>query len=252
MTLIATEVSEYGIVMVADSAVTVREPGEPVVPGPLYEKLHPIPPLHGCLSMWGAAAIDGKQTDEWIAEFLAAQVYCDSLAELVTRLAETLGALGISVPLGFHVAGYVENEAEPLLFHVRNCNIRADGGYTVGEFVTGQEFPRPDDRNPARILSIKDLDGGMWLWNGLFQTYALLEKALRPILDPVAGVLEAPMPPVDLGKRALYVVGLVRFVMVLHACAGRTGSIREPLRSAVIAPTGKVTRLVQDEMRPPG
>lgn len=79
MTLIITELSKYGIVMVADTAVTFTE----ILPnGSEFhhvlngaQKLQGIPYLRAGISVWGLGSIPTQNgdlsTDVWINDFIA-------------------------------------------------------------------------------------------------------------------------------------------------------------------------------------
>lgn len=74
MTLILTELSEYGIAMAADTAVTmlsrstVTRSFERVYFG--VRKLRPIFKIQAGVSVWGQGEINGVDTDVWLGEFI--------------------------------------------------------------------------------------------------------------------------------------------------------------------------------------
>jgi hypothetical protein len=234
MTLVVSELNEYGIVMVADSAVTRRPAGGgPAIVENTYTKLQGIPQAHAAISMWGNGRVGSQRTDEWIADFITRHSSITSITLLAKQLVDDLKNESIPAELGFHVAGYEMSGgvAQPMLFHVRNTDIEADGTYTLKEWTEGQEFPRPPDR-----VSL----GRVWLWNGIFQSFSIIIQILEGYIPSIGSVLKTTLPPTDLERRGDYVQAFVRFVIGLHQSAGLLPSIGEPLRTALISPDGKV------------
>lgn len=238
MTLVVSEFSEYGIVMVADSAVTRRQsPGAPAYVENTYTKLHAIPQCNAAISMWGNGYVGTERTDVWIANFLKSHSYTTSISQLAQELTDALRKENVPSPQGFHLAGYesARGAARPMLFHVRNTELEKDGSYSMHQFEIGQEWPRPDGY---------DRLGQLWMWNGIFESFLVLTNALEEYTPTLAGILKTELPPTDLDKRGAYVRAVFRFVMGLHECAGKLPSIGEPLLTVLISPNGKV-RLVR-------
>jgi len=115
MTLIITELSEFGIAMVADSAVTYFErlPSEQPVPRVLNGalKLQVIPYLNAGVSVWGHGTLPVENahvsTDIWLRYFIQHHSGVASLDEFVDRLQIELQNIAgdLQKPLGFHLAG---------------------------------------------------------------------------------------------------------------------------------------------------
>ena len=144
MTLILTEISNLGIAMAADSAVTeeIATPsGTPeyrVLTG--VNKLHVIDKLNAGVSIWGQGEIvvggNKVYTDIWLRDFIQNQrANYNSLSDFATLLQNemrnyiapinaTLKPLGT---IGFHLAGYVDHNGHPTptFYHIHNGNSQA-------------------------------------------------------------------------------------------------------------------------------
>jgi hypothetical protein len=145
MTLIISELTSYGIVMVADTTVThtaILPSGriERVLNG--VQKLQIIPYLPAGVSMWGLGNITLSNkstisTDIWLVDFIRRHSDLTSIQDFADALKKELQQLvgNLKEPMGFHLAGYVEVDGKqlPTLYHIRN----GDGVYGYYEFSKG-------------------------------------------------------------------------------------------------------------------
>jgi hypothetical protein len=140
MTLILTEISDFGIAMAADSAVTIpviNAHGDHqlrVLTG--VKKLQVIEKLNAGISIWGLAELTiehGQKidTDIWLRDFIQSErPNYNSLSEfailLQNRIRNYVNPIDpIQRPLGnigFHLAGFVEHEGHqaPTFYHIHN------------------------------------------------------------------------------------------------------------------------------------
>jgi hypothetical protein len=124
MTLVATEVSGLGIVMIGDSAVTHYEHGiKKVWNG--ASKVQYASSANVGFAMWGGGHVDDAPADLWLSRFIGNQVFeQDGLADVCERLAATMNAAlsRNGAPdwnrerRGIHVAGYVDGL--PHIYHL--------------------------------------------------------------------------------------------------------------------------------------
>src|SRR5262245_56676211 len=118
MTLVITEISEFGIAMVADSAVTVTAtlPSGSSTQEVLNaaRKLQIIDYLSAGISMWGVGSIRNVPSDLWIEDFIDLHSNIATINEFANELAgELQQAIGsVQRPMGFHLAGYVEQDGQ--------------------------------------------------------------------------------------------------------------------------------------------
>ena len=107
MTLVLTEISQLGVVMAADSAVTT-ESGR-VWTG--MQKLLPIYKINAGISLWGVAEIDDQDADIWLQNFIDNSIPDGiTLWDMACLLASELNtAFGgpISERMGIHIGGGV-------------------------------------------------------------------------------------------------------------------------------------------------
>jgi len=70
MTLVVSEISRHGIIMIGDSAITNSIGGLPVGVGDGAAKIHYSEKSNIGFAIWGNAVIQGKQMDEWVKGFI--------------------------------------------------------------------------------------------------------------------------------------------------------------------------------------
>ncbi len=223
MTLIITEISEYGIAMVADSALTwrFRHPSAGL-PRTLMgvRKLQQIPHLRAGISFWGCALLptaegDSLLADDWMRHFVQQHADTQSLDEFAETLVQKLQATASTIgePVGFHLGGYAQKEDQsvPTLYHVRNCDGNALEGYKLHEFVKGLEWPQPqEEKTPPPF----------WLRNGDYGAYAILFRPFDRALSQIEQlVTKTPIPARSLEGRMAYNALWVRLISDLYASA---------------------------------
>ncbi|HER54302.1 MAG TPA: hypothetical protein ENO13_00165 [Candidatus Bathyarchaeota archaeon] len=137
MTLIITELSSYGISMVADSAITmdIIMPITRVIGHRVYfgaTKLRPIPKLEAGISFWGEGQIGDIDTDVWILNFIQRnEENYESLEDFASLLQDELREYVPEIidpqdlrygTLGFHLAGYENHNDDmlPTFWHIHN------------------------------------------------------------------------------------------------------------------------------------
>ncbi len=145
MTLILTEVSNFGIAMAADSAVTIpviNAHGDRqyrVLMG--VNKLQVIEKLNAGIAIWGLAELtiehDQKiDIDVWLRDFIQSErTNYNSLSDFATLLQNRIRNYvdpidAVQRPLGnigFHLAGFVEYEGHqtPTFYHIHNGRSQA-------------------------------------------------------------------------------------------------------------------------------
>jgi hypothetical protein len=129
MTLVLTQLSQNGISMAAESAVTfqISAPGGGTTHRVLHgaRKLQPVPHIQAGISCWGMGSIAGTDTDLWVEDFIRrSQSSTNDLQSFTALLAKELNAIfpPKSPNSGFHVAGYVQSSSGslPAFYHVHN------------------------------------------------------------------------------------------------------------------------------------
>ncbi len=123
MTLVVSDISSLGIVMVGDSAVTLGQNGS-VISGAVKVQYSSIANVG--FALWGNAGTLPARMDHWIADFIQNSVQPNESVEdigqkLVTQLNPILSSSGSpwkDLVRGIHIAGY--KNGLPCLFHVHS------------------------------------------------------------------------------------------------------------------------------------
>jgi len=243
MTLIITEVSPYGIVMVADTALTFHEmtPSGRIRARVLTgaRKLQYIPYLDAGVSMWGTGrirTISGElMADIWLEDLIARYEGIRSLevfAEvMVDELQRNMG--DSDQPLGFHLAGFIDegNRKVPSFYHIRNC----DGGYgnlEIHDFVAVHELG--PDVNRMESINLW-YDGDLGLFKALIGG---IETGLNRI-KMISG-FEIPHPSLE-GRLRFY-ASVVRFISDLYHSSNLPREIGKEVDCLGIDSEGTVIR----------
>jgi len=244
MTLLITEMSEFGIAMVADSAVTCVErlPSGQSFPRVLNGalKLQMIPHLNAGVSVWGLGTLPTNSgqvaTDIWLHDFIQQHSRVATLDEfaltLTTELQEIAG--NIQEPLGLHLAGYVDVEGQklPTFYHVRN-NDGTFRDYNIHEFIQGHEFPPREIAEGDQYFRVR---------NGDYGPYAILSAGLESVLPQIRSDtdLNIAIPFPSLQGRIAYLTAWVRFVSELYASSNLLRTIGGGISALGISPDGQV------------
>ena len=80
MTLVVSDISRYGIIMVGDSAVTRRIGGVKTVSDDAFKVQYAGAANIG-FGLWGNAGVDGGRMDYWLADFINNNVKADDSVE---------------------------------------------------------------------------------------------------------------------------------------------------------------------------
>jgi hypothetical protein len=241
MTLIITELSEYGISMAADSAVTIISRNSSGVENISVRngvrKLQVIPYLSAGISVWGQGQIHtakGRQsTDTWLEHFINEHSGIGTIDDFAIALAERLQRqVGLTKDMiGFHVAGYVLKNERPLpvFYHVRNVDGNYADGYKFKPFTVGQDYP-PSELPPGCAYTTR---------NGDYGDYArFIETKSRALSDIVLQTwFAAPNP--TLKERVAFHAECIRYISDAYERAGHSRTIGDVIDGLAIYHTGK-------------
>ena len=160
MTLVLTEISEFGIAMATDSALTHTFKFEGEQKKRVYHgavKLLRISSLQAGLSVWGLASFDYIPVEYYLKKFLKNnEGKFNSLKDLAMLLENDLRALFPSIDIskhpsgtfGIHLAGFedVKGEKLPSFWHIHNGFSQHYSG------IDPTKINANNDRPPAKIL----------------------------------------------------------------------------------------------------
>ena len=240
MTLVITEITKFGIAMVADSAVTSTEvmPSGKVMNRVLngVRKLQVIPYLGAAISVWGIGSILASKgevsTDNWLADFIERHSSTGSLDEFANFLVKELQTVigPIQKPMGFHLSGYVDISGRklPTFYHVRNVE-GTYAQYTFHEFSPGQDYPPQEIGN--NLFERR---------NGDYGPYAALSEAVHQAIPKVQVGMGLTIPHPSLPGRLAYLAAWVRFISDLYESSGLLKTIGGGIAAVGIYPDGQV------------
>lgn len=207
MTLILTEISNFGIAMAADSAETQKivKPNGNVTWRVLtgVHKLQVIDKLNAGISVWGKGIINKTPTDIWLQDFIDVQrANYNSLNDFALLLQNELRLhitpINVSNNLlgtiGFHLAGFVDYNGvpTPTFYHIHNgiSTALSERGITVNPAIINANHDLPPNV-AQQILST----GGIYLTrNGDFQIYAALFQHLDAFLQNLSKYRNLTIP----------------------------------------------------------
>src|SRR5574341_341349 len=199
MTLVLTELSNAGIAMAADSAITRLSRGRVVeVDQQGWTKLLRVPRINAAVSYWGMiGSVTRIQFDTWLQRVIDQEEYND-LESFVERIVNALNGACHNQPLangedvGIHVAGYSlwqDGERRPVFYHVHNGHgrfnvqhITDENGHLVSVipewhsdprklFEAHQDFPFVSKSLEENLVILQT---GYITRNGAFFIYAVL------------------------------------------------------------------------------
>lgn len=180
MTLVVSEASSHGIVMVGDSAVTVKQLGMGDAVNPGAVKVQYSCKANVGFAMWGNAMIGVKRLDSWIDEFIHSSIDdgddIGSIGErLAARLAKELQQMQKpwkELVLGIHIAGY--KDGLPRLWHI-HCGHEGEPEHEPRLHRDLPDDSHLSDDEWREILS----QDTPHVRNGYWQIYARLYDALN-------------------------------------------------------------------------
>lgn len=268
MTLLLTECSTAGIVMAADSAITMYRHGKVVETDKRqWRKVLKVPSIGAVIGYWGfIGSITASRFDEWLERTLASVTFSD-LPSLAQAIADALNAACHNKPLkddhavGVHIAGYhawddlvrrpmfyhvhngpgeyrIEHVLQPLLQGNRLVEVRpvwVGGPRTL--FEPHRDLPRADLPIEASIAAI---DNGYTTRNGEFYYYSVVWEALQRsfnYLNLIKGFSIPSDPSKALARKGL-LIAAVEMMIRLYKCSNRSRIIGGAVTAEAVGPNG--------------
>jgi len=253
MTLVVSEISKYGIVMVGDSAITYSRAGIPVGVGEGAAKVQYSDKANIGFAIWGNAVVQGRQLDTWLKDFIDSTIVDKEDIESVgQRLALQLRTElekehkpWNELVFGIHCAGY-KNDL-PRLWHI-HCGHNNEHPHEPRLF-----HDYPEDQNWTesyyRALFFPPGGGGTasaHLRNGYSPHYALLFKSMVDYVNDLRQSMGITLPADSLEGQLSFQKLLVRFVAGVLVAAGEHPGVNDKLSSISFNKSG----LVSDERFP--
>jgi hypothetical protein len=243
MTLILTELSDAGVAMVTDSAISKLKNGKLITKDQTeWRKLLRVPSIMAGISYWGSIGlITTVPFDEWLERRIKKENYTDlrSFAEyLAKEMNEATGGKPAKQPLGIHVAGsqqWQDGSLRPSFYHVHNGHghierqheIRDQNGYWViaKTQLTPVWSPRelfkahldfaPDNSDSTALLG--QLHEGYLTANGDYAPFSIMNQFVRGSLTLLNTVPGFSVPrPHDLGSRVAFLRAFMQFAIGIY------------------------------------
>jgi len=265
MTLVLTELSNAGIAMATDSAITKLSQGKVIeVDQQGWSKLLPVSSITAAISYWGTiGAVTKMQFDIWLKRVIDSERYTD-LESFADHLANALNDACHGKPLaegqdvGIHVAGYSQwsdGHRRPVFFHVHNGHGLYDPQREWDEegrliavrpkwvseprklFEKHQDFPKMG-KTLEENLAI--LQNGYITHNGAYFLYSVIWKHMRrafQYINLIPGV-SIPRNPSELRSRKGFLHTMLDTMVRLYRCSNQSLIIGGDVTSLGIGPEG--------------
>jgi hypothetical protein len=241
MTLVVSDISKHGIVMVGDSAVTKKRGTTviDVVAGAV--KAQYCSKANIGITMWGYGQVDGNSLDKWVANFLTTSVEAsDNIETVGTRLAteinrhhSTSGKPWKELVCGFHIGGYIDGL--PHLYHV-HCGHPGEPSHELRlykDFPVDQHWTEPEFRHLLDNAFIHLRNGYHPLFGPLFDNIMEYSKQLKLHLG-------ITFPQNNLEGRLSFYKELVKFVAGVLVASGKHQAVNATLSSIAFDQNGLV------------
>jgi len=246
MTLVLSEAFKYGIVMVADSAITTDitrltlPSGKPVQTHVRTgaEKIRAVPNKPIGISAWGMGRIGEIPTDLWLDDFLGTKIHnSDNIETICNKLADAVNEdffihkqndLG-----GFHVGAILGSTTEqplPVLYHIH----RGHEGEPPGKFQLYKDYPV--DQGWSVETYQQHLDHGMscYLRNGHHSKFAYLHASIVNYINDLASKGVNIPSPNNLRSHERLNRLLVGVMCDIYSMSDKPASVARPISSLTI------------------
>lgn len=263
MTLILTELTQTGISMAADSAITRMQNGKIIeIDQQGITKILRVPKIRAAISFWGmiGAVTKNKPFDQWLQGIINAENYND-LGSFADVLVDELNKSCNGKPLqdgeevGIHVAGYApweDNELRPFFYHIHNGHGQFISKHETDKygqllavhtkweseprklFEKHQDFP---SANKSLNENIEGLKAGYITRNGAFFIYSILAQSIQDALYYINLMPSVSMPrdPTNLASRKGFLHIILEMIIKLYHCSNQSKIIGGTVKSLGIA-----------------
>jgi hypothetical protein len=243
MTLVVSDISKHGIVMVGDSAITQIKNGRKEVRS-RCAKIHYSSAANIGFATWGNAGVGKIKMDTWISEFIQTSIKQgeaieDVAIKLINQLNPILASSGLrwkQVHRGIHIAGY--KNGLPCLYHI-HCGHDNEPSHELRFY---KDFP-DDQPWSERKFEFRLNFCFTHLRNGYHPLFGLLFDRILEYSNQLRMFYNISFPFESLNHRLEFYKLLVGFVAGVLVASNRRPIINDKL--SAIAFTEK--KLVIDE-----
>ena len=246
MTLVVSEISRHGIVMVGDSAVTLSCPGTSVGVTSGAAKVQYSSKANIGFAMWGNAIVEGQQLDSWIKNFIDSTIKSNEDLEVVgqrlTRDIETAlekeNKPWSKLVFGIHLAGF--KSGLPRLWHI-HCGHSNEPTHEPRLYHDYPEDQNWTDEQYRKLFFSQGEAATAHLRNGYTPHYAILFKAILDYVNGLRQTLGIQLPKDSLEGHLAFHMILVKFVAGALVAAGEHPGVNEDLSSISFTQNGIVS-----------
>lgn len=230
MTLVVSDISKHGVVMVGDSAITKKKDGkfEKVETGAV--KVQYCRSANIGISMWGYGQVNDIPLDKWISKFLQSYVESNDTIESVgTLLSEQLNEIHIATGkswseliCGFHLGGYINDL--PHLYHV-HCGHSNEQPHELRLY---KDYPNEQHWNEKQFRFILENEF-CHIRNGYNPIFGLLFENTMKYAQQLKDHLGITFPQNSIKGRLLFYKELVKFVAGVLTASGINKCVNDTL-----------------------
>lgn len=246
MTLVVSEISRHGIVMVGDSAITYSRGGVVLGVGDGAAKVQYSEKANIGFAMWGNAVIQGQQMDSWIKNFIDSTIEDNEDLELVgqrmcmevKKAFEKEHRPWSDLIFGIHLAGY--KNGLPRLWHI-HCGHADKVPHEPNLY---HDYPENQNWSEDYYRTLLFSPGGpvsAHLRNGYTPHYAILSKVILEYINSLRQTLGIDLPKDCLEGHLAFQKILVNFVAGALVAAGEHPGVNERLSSISFTQNGIVS-----------
>ena len=247
MTLVVSEISRLGILMIGDSAITFSQTGLPTVVINGAAKIHYSEKANIGFAMWGNAFVRGQQLDLWLKTFIDTTIIANEDIEIVGQRLTKQIRIELEqehkpwsdLIFGIHIAGY--KDGLPRLWHI-HCGHSNEPDHEPRLYHDFFEDKWSEDY--FRATFFPPGGGGTasaHLRNGYAPYYGLLFDSLIGYSNNLRGILGTELPTDTLEGHLQYHKILVKFVAGALVAAGIHPGVNDNLSSISFNQDGIIT-----------
>lgn len=238
MTLVVSDISTHGIVMVGDSAVTMTTNSQKIVSSDAA-KVQYCNKANIGFALWGDAGIGEKRMDFWLSRFINSHINeSDSVESVGKKLVEAINDELLrsnrkwsELVRGIHIAGY--RDGLPVLFHVHTGHDTEP----AHELRLYKDYPDNQKWSKRRYESVLSF-GFVHLRNGYHPIFGPLFDQILNFSRNLRTNFNISFPQKNLSGRFEFYKLLVKFVAGTLIASGLHPGVNNTLSSIAFTENG--------------
>ncbi|WAC08412.1 MAG: hypothetical protein OS130_04250 [Thermodesulfobacteriota bacterium] len=239
MTLVVSDISHLGIIMVGDSAVTYKSNANDLEVSDGAVKIQYAPKVNVGFAFWGDASVNNIRIDNWMINFIKYHIKPnDSLETIGDKLVSQLNPILTStnkpwkdLVRGIHIAGY--RNGLPCLFHIHTGH----NDEPAHELKFYRDFP--DDQKWSEFQFSYFLNFGfIHLGNGYHPLFGPLFDYVLKYSKELRANLNIEFPQKNIIGRLEFYKLLVKFVAGTLIASGIHPGVNDKLSAVVFNENG--------------